>query len=167
MKKILFGWFVFVCVLFFAQSAFACSCAGPPLGTSLEKRILDEYTGTFAVFVGEVKEAKHDTGQGTIDVTFKVTRVLKGGMKVNDFVTVRTTDYGPACGIEEWQTTKVGVSWVIYARQSKGPRPKGNVFLGELIPLGAETILVTTHCSRTKPAASAADDLKYFDSLKK
>ena len=104
---------------------------------------------------------------GTIDVTFKVTRALKGGMKVNELVIVRTVDQGPACGIEEWEIVKAGTSWVIYAGQVKGPRLKGDTFLGEPIPFGVETILVTTRCSRTAPTASAGADLEYFDSLKR
>ena len=179
MKKILFGWFVFVCVLLFAESAFACSCVGPPRGTPLEKEIADNYARTLAVFVGEVVSVKHNVnhirerdgleliGLGTIDVTFKVTRALKGGMKVNDLLVVRTVDQGSSCGFDEWAYEKPGTAWVIYADQAKGPRPKGDTFLGELIPEGAETILVTIHCSRTAPVTSAAADLKYFDSLKK
>ena len=106
-------------------------------------------------------------GLGTIDVTFKITRALKGGMKVNELVMVRTVDQGSACGLDEWANEKAKTSWVVYAGQVKGPRPKGDTFLGELIPEGAETILVTTHCSRTAPTASAAADIKYFDSLKR
>lgn len=163
----------------FAKSAFACSCVEPPLGTPLEKEIADEYARTFAVFVGEVTSVKHNINRfrgtdgrelislGTIDVTFKVTRALKGGMKVNELVMVRTVDQGSACGLEEWETARTGTSWVIYAGQVKGPRPKGDSFLGELIPVGAETILVTTHCTRTAPTSLAAADLKYFDSLKR
>ena len=179
MKTLIAFLVLVVCATVSAESAFACSCVVTPLGTLLEKQIADEYAGTFAVFVGEVASVRHNVnrirerdgqeliGLGTIDVTFKVTRALKGGMKVNELVTVRTVDQGPACGIKEWETVKAGTSWVIYAEQVKGPRPKGDTFLGELIPLGVETILVTTHCSRTAPTASAGVDLKYFDFLKR
>ena len=66
-----------------AETAFACSCAGPARGTPLEKVIADDYARTFAVFVGDVTLVRHNVnrirengqeliGLGTIDVTFKV-----------------------------------------------------------------------------------------------
>ena len=163
MRKAVVCFFIAIAFTGFSGSVYACTCAG---GLSLEQH----FKGADAVFVGEVTEVKHNVnriqidgkeyiGLGTIEVTFKVTRVAKGGMKVNDSVTVRTPDQGPACGIEGWSQEKPGVSWVVYA-------DTGDSFLG-LVTSIPKDMFVTSHCDRTSRTANADADLKYFDSLKR
>jgi len=115
-----------------------------------------EFQARAAVFIGEVTAVKHNINQiggvrgpGTIEVTFKVTRVVKGEIKVNDSIVVRTSDQESACGITVWAQESPGSKWFVYADRRESTWEAGIY-------------------SRTKRGDSegAADDLKYFDSLK-
>jgi hypothetical protein len=129
------------------DSASACSGIAIPRETEFQFRA--------AVFIGEITAVTHNAnrignivGPGTIEVTFKVTRVVKGEMKVNDSIVVRTSDQESACGIASWARESPSSRWIVYADRSGGALQAGIL-------------------SRTKRAdsAGAAEDLKFFDAL--
>jgi hypothetical protein len=145
---------IVVCMTLFSTVGFACTCLGG-ISPALEFKNAD------AVFVGSVERVVYtpkriDQGQttifgrGTFSVTFKITRALKG-VKLGELVLVKTPDLGSACGIDEWGRERTGTEWVVYADRSKEP---GKVFF-------------STFCDRTALLKNAAEDIKYFDSLKK
>src|SRR5689334_20901475 len=87
------------------RGAYACSF--------MKRPIEDHFRSSVAIFVGEITAVKHLANQvqtpqgllvgpGTIEVTFKVTRVVKGDLKVGDSTVVSTSDQESACGITEW-----------------------------------------------------------------
>jgi hypothetical protein len=143
MRIILIAASVILCVTAFSTPAYACTCVGLPIESYFP--IAD------TIFVGEVVTTKHNENRfspGTIEVTFKVTRAVKGTIRVGDTLTVQTSDQGSACGIVEFRTQTQGTSWIVYADRFSG------------------SVLHTGRCSRTKRAASAAatEDIRYFDS---
>ena len=161
MKKIILGLVLVMVISAFSEQAYACSCVG---GWSLEQHFKD----ADAVFVGEVSEVKHTIdrelingretiGMGTIDITFKVIRIWKGNLKVNDLVTVRTVDQSTACGIANWSAEKPGNLWLIWADTSDS-------FLGQVYS-ASKTMLVTGTCDKTSKTNADAD-LNYLDLLK-
>ena len=152
---------ILITTMFFPL-AYACDC----MARTPEQHVKN----SDAVFIGEFQEIKNGkpvaTNLSSIDAVFRVIRVLKGELEINGFVTVRTLNQSSACGITKWMNEKSGTSWVIYARQIKGPKDQSdNMFERELLPLTAETILVTTICSGTLQADRAAEHITYFDSL--
>jgi hypothetical protein len=146
---------IFLGVLFLGalpNTSFACSYFGIPRDVEFNTRA--------AVFIGQITAVRHIVNQtataqglvigpGSIEVTFKVTRALKGEAKVNDSIVVRTSDQDSACGIETWAGETPGTLWIVYADR------RGS-------------ILETGIYSRTKRTDSVgtAEELKYFDSLK-
>ena len=163
---------IFMGIAAFFSVAYACDC--------MARTPEQHFMNAAAVFVGEFQEARRNINQterngeilvdlGTIDATFKVTRAVKGEARIGELITVRTLSHGSACGVTRWADEKPGTLWVIYANQTTGPRPmdpSDDVFSRELVPLTAETILVTTACSGTSRGGSAraAEHLTYFDS---
>ena len=156
-----------ICALFrFADNTWACSCISVPI----ELRVAQHP----AVFIGEIVAVKHNqnrvplqnanpqqvprvielidtlVGPGTVDATFRVTRVVKGTMKAGELITVRTSDQDSACGFPRW-LSQVNRSWIIYAEQTSG------------IPL-LGTGLCSGSTESTSPAA--AENIRYFDTLK-
>jgi len=136
--------------ILFPRGADACSFVRLPIENHLQS--------SSAVFVGEVTAVKHNVNQtqtpqgllvgpGTIELTFKISRVVKGNLKVGDSIVVSTSDQSSACGITEWARQPVGASWVVYAYHN-----------GSMFQTGIS--------QPTKTTPSADEDLKYFDSLK-
>ena len=150
--------------------AHACDC----MTSSPEQHLMDSAVVFIGTFQGANRNINHTERNGvilldlgTIDATFKVIGVVKGELKIDELVTVRTLSDGATCGIARWANEEPGISWVIYAHQAKGPRPKDSsddIFSRELIPLTAETILVTDVCNGTLRTDRAAEHIRYFNS---
>ena len=152
MKKVIFTFLGALILGALPNTSFACSCLGLPQE--------DHFRTTPTVFVGEISAVRHNVNQsssaqgmligpGTIEVTFKIKRAIKGEGKVDDSVVVRTSDQDSACGIVAWVRESPGSVWIVYADRSSG-------------------VLTSGLCSPTKRADSpdAAEDFKYFDALK-
>jgi hypothetical protein len=144
-ERVVLKLILFLGILAICNNGFACSC--------VPSEIADEFKDTDSVFVGSVQKVVHRenitsifVGPGTIELTFKVIRAIKG-VSVGELVVVRTSDQGSACGIANWLKQKPGDTWIVWA--NKGP-----------------AMLTANHCSRTKPNADAAQDLSFFDSLR-
>lgn len=118
--------------------AYACSCAGPETVEAALQSKSHIFTGTvtkidkrsgFRLPWGSVSSGD------PVAVTFNVSEIWKGGP--DSQVTVRTALGSESCGIDTFQ---VGQPYLVYAREYMGK-------------------LSTNICERTKPLASAADDL--------
>ena len=151
-RKVIFSSLAALFLGALTNTAFACSCVGMPQEV--------QFRMTPTVFVGEISAVKHNVNQsstaqglligpGTIEVTFKIKRAIKGEGKVDDSIVIRTSDQESACGIVAWARESPGSVWIVYADRSSG-------------------VLTSGLCSPTKRADSpaAAEDFKYFDALK-
>lgn len=134
-------------VLVAARDALACSCpsSGPPCQNAFQ---------VDAVFAGTVRSISPLPEDGpplrpsemriprTLQVEFDAVLPFRGIQAST--VSVLTAGSGPACGY----SFKQGVRYLVYAsRNTQGPG------------------LVTGICSRTRPLAEAADDLRFFQTL--
>jgi len=133
----------FLALLAFANGADACSClsSGPPCQSLFQ---------VDAVFVGTVRSISpidvstnsppYTRHMRVVSLTMeRAVRGVQGTM-----AEVLTGNGGGDCGYE----FKVGEQYVVYAYRASG-----------------DSRLQTGICSRTKRAADAAEDLRYFDSL--
>lgn len=119
--------------------AYACSCAGPE---TVEAALQSKSH----IFAGTVTKIDKRSGLrlpwgsyfsgDPVSITFHVTEVWKGGPESQ--LTVRTAMGSESCGIETFQ---VGQPYLVYAHKYNGE-------------------LSTNICERTKPLASAAEDLQ-------
>jgi hypothetical protein len=121
------SWFVLLCTIFVAPDALACSCIppGPPA---------DELQKAAAVFAGEVVRMTGGEGEGTVTVTFRVSKVWKGPQERTLVVT--TPGSSASCGV----SFEEGKSYLVYAH-------------------GEEGELMVNLCSRTAALSDATEDL--------
>jgi hypothetical protein len=117
----------------------ACSCArpGPPC---------DAVFRADAVFLGRVLSIEpinpQEPGLGSRNVELLVEEAYRGTDGIVMSVVTGPGDGGGGCGYP----FKVGETYVVYANRANG-------------------VLTTSSCSRTRPLAEAAEDLKYARSL--
>jgi hypothetical protein len=127
MSNLRFGLSVVLCTIFLAPHVLACSCIppGPPA---------DELKKAAAVFAGEVVRLSGGSGEGTVTVTFRVSRVWKGPQERTLVVT--TPGSSASCGV----SFEEGKSYLVYAE-------------------GEQEDLRAYLCSRTAELSAATEDL--------
>lgn len=114
--------------------AMACKCAPPPAPKIALKQAA-------AVFAGKVVEIEVDQAKYMKTVTFKVSRLWKG--EGGEIVKVTTALHGATCGYG----FKKGGEYMVYCYANKAKN-------------GKPVVLRTNLCTRTRPMANAADDIK-------
>lgn len=139
MKKFLLVFFAAAVVMFAsAENALACSCMASQ--DPVNKQIENAYSGSEAIFAGEVLEVK-ESGEYTLAVKFKVKKTWKGSAVQE--ITIKTAENSAMCGYN----FEVGKQYLVYAN-------------------GNANELSTTDCSRTS-LYNKKGDAKYLDKLKR
>lgn len=141
MSRLLISAVVCATVLFTNVDIDACSCAPPPPPKVALKQAA-------AVFAGKVVEIEFDQAKYTKTVTIEVASAWKGD--IGKRVKVTTAIHGATCGYG----FKKGGAYLVYCYANK---PKGD----------EPVILRTNICTRTRPMATAAGDIKEIGEGKK
>lgn len=142
MKKVIYISVVLVIFLFVAAgNSFACSCA---LSDEPVKKQIDKaFTGSVAIFSGEVLEISESTeDKDNLTVKFKVAQSWKGNSKSE--ITITTAKESSMCGY----SFEVGKKYLVYAN-------------------GLKDKLSAYNCSRTSSNTGTSGDSKYLTKLKK
>lgn len=141
MSRLLLSAIVCVAVLTGNAKVNACSCApAPPPKVSLKQAA--------AVFAGKVVAVDIDEVRYSKTVTFEVASIWKGD--IGKRVKVTTALHGATCGYG----FKKGGEYLVYCYASKAKD-------------GEPVVLRTNICTRTRPMANAAADIKDIGEGKK